>query len=685
MPKYCFKLDGFVVIARNWNFLPKPEATFQINTQGLFVNTRSSFRVKCSETFKNTRNLHCIRIGNLFNFELNFVFFNNNPTVTNITYRNLLSLIHRSFESAMEELRASYPQSSTAKAFIQNVGLPKMKIFLVFPEDFHRFGDILAQTVNRFLRAAEYQQNAFGSLGVGEYNMVILAENMGQSISVNEIRDNFIFSRMDRSVIDEVIFHIAIDGQSNGHAAIWNRNMLSQLISSTPKEEYYSCGLGSHGNFVFNHDGDYIRRSKFYSEAFKHYHKNDPSPFKTPVVSDFLLSKATGPLLTFAYLERDETALEDVRRQFASIDNSLINISDSQSLYGRAEFIVVQCRESIPDGLDFMELVDVIGLVRDYFIGKDIKKALYYMPIQALHQHLQTHVGKAAILILEKIEKFRICSDENIPFNFSFKEYASVCAAEAIVCFFVYGYALHTNMKRGHCNELLRTLGLTSTFLGNNTLYPQFKYQIEPAEINFDHDKPMKWIFSKWINCNSIKFQETIEFLWLNMEHPIDLSMSKQETQKIMGWTKAARLVVASIIEQAVLNLGKPKGSTLSSTELIQKVYRIRKMISSRNFIEWLYGYCFTNGCCPALQNVIGFLDTFVKETNIKLWRDCVSDMLEDEMMKSGSFLSFAISKENVQIVLPMERLLQIDVTNFHLLLFDDRANTILQKAFETR
>jgi len=412
-------------------------------------------------------------------------------------------------------------------------------------------------------------------------------------------------------------------------------------------KEYYSGGFGGHGNFYFTVEDDSVKEVKLYSELFKNIHRSSPVPFKTQQVSHTLCSKAMGLVLEKDLVTQD-LEFENVKENCDTLLRVIKLIEKLKTYYGRLELILGYTEDEVVD-LSFNEITEAAD---DFSRNNSLLSPECYSLVEYsdVVTHLNTYLLPAVHHIRSQLKKFQDAQTANERMPYSMKDHWATIASEAAITFFIYGSAMSIKNRQGHCNDMLREIGMTAAAMQNKALFDGFsRLLVLPDRLEY---KPLNRV--RLLFPFNLKFDRIL----YNLYEANQAFIANGNEEVFRGpWKVAISFCVDTIIITANLCLQKEGCTTLATTEVLPIVtnYQRVRIQSCYEFIVWLYSMLKTikSGVIGQMANVLSMVHSAVYRPRYLDWIDAVVVELERRMVYNKMFMNFVFDKQTVRTVIP--------------------------------
>ena len=430
------KLDGFFIISKTFDCL-KPCTLFKIK-QPLLVSSLKASRLTGCLVFTPKETVFKIYIGK-FNAHSASLLFTSERAY--FDFSHLLSIVISGINSAIQELPHSvtaHSWTSKLKPFFQQS--QKKGQFIIYPSDLVAFGNkLIAYCENRLRACMQDFKSCF-----------LLIGDTGYSTCATQFLAQVV-PQFNLSCCEEVVIHFAYDISVENNFIFWRYAELKKKVPFKLTSLYFPGAFTGCANLYFfnqNISGQTnIGLLKFYSDVFKHVHNTGTAPFSSSEIGDFLLKNFFSPLSVI------NKTVDRFQREIQSI-NRLCGTSHSG--YARLECTVshrpskTNLTENVVNELEILaEKVSYAYIQEEnIFIAKK----------QDILDHFNKYVLSWTLLLENKIQQFL-----NKEYD-CLKNIEQVYAAEAILCFFVYGNSKSVTGFRKHNNRLCDDVGLQKQF-----------------------------------------------------------------------------------------------------------------------------------------------------------------------------------------------------------------------------
>jgi len=427
------KVDGFFIVSENFNCL-LPFTQFKIQ-QPILVSTVQASRLTGCLTFNREDNIFKVFLGKFNGHSASLIFTSENAYVS---FSYLISVIITGINASIERLK----QTETHHAWISKTQ-PKFQQsqkngqFIVYPDDLISFGN------NLLVHCHEKLSNQLN----GYKNSYLLIGDTGYSCSASEFCKQ-IGTQFSFTNCLEVVIHFAYDIYVDNQCVFWSYESLKKNVPYKFTSAYFPAAITGCGNLYFfneNISGETnVGLLKFYSEVFKHVHNTTIKPFSSSEIGNFLLKNFFNRSAVInKTLERFQQQLELITRLCENFEGG----------YARIESTVSHRPiNQIPSHQILQELENLGQRLAQAYIQDN---NLFFASKEDVCEHFKKYVVSSTQLLTETLNLF-----ERRDFA-CFNKIKSVYAAEAILCFFVYGSSQSIHSSKKHNNRLCEDLGLT--------------------------------------------------------------------------------------------------------------------------------------------------------------------------------------------------------------------------------
>jgi len=261
--------------------------------------------------------------------------------------------------------------------------------YCIFPSDLQQIGNSVLDKFQQSLSSA-YDQNLICWL---------LFTDSGQSTTIQICKEQVLAEYFLENCA-EVIFHIARDISAPNIALFWKKEVLTQTVKKSPNSSYYSSAITGCGNYYFHFDEyrNTVRIIKFYSQIFKHLHREKPQPFAKSEICAFLMQN-------LYFREKLFPKKIELYKQNLQIVRNLCKIDNCES-YARVEVIISHCNL---DGANVHKnSQEIIAKILEEFkiIVRSFpeNECLFSVSDRELHQHLQNYLITAVNTIAAALD-----------------------------------------------------------------------------------------------------------------------------------------------------------------------------------------------------------------------------------------------------------------------------------------
>jgi len=263
---------------------------------------------------------------------------------------------------------------------------------------------------------------------------------------------------------------------------------------------------------------------------------------------------------------------------------------------------------------------------------------------------LKKYLVPAIEHIIKIVENFEGSTSCDVPFVYDIEDHLNTMVSEAMLSFFIYGSAISTSQRKGHCNDILQDIGMTASAMKDSDFFTAFKQlDVSHNTIKYNPSKPIRKLFP-----NNLEFCQIVHELWVEEEEFIHSGQSNTSPRN-----NAIKFLVDCIIKTANLSLGKSDSTLLKTTEVLAIRYNSCRVQSCEEFISWLFTANGRQKYTAQLQNLMSVLNKCVHDK--KDWMSHVWKALEARMMKESSFLNYVFDKETAKVVIPFTAIMRHD------------------------
>jgi len=309
------KIDGVFVLSKDWKCI-KPTSLFKI-AQPLTVRRLEQHRLQGCRSIDNKSNLFQVYLGQFNNFSTNLVI---QSTSIYLQYQCILRKLVTAIEEAIFENHGSETKCSWQSKRTPRYDFSKKNgSYCIYPDDLHLIGNLML---------GKLFQNSSGETE----DYFLLFTDCGQSCKAVNFFPSFLTS-FDLEKSFEVLLHVACDVQVSNHGVFWRRDKIVDTLQVDPGYSYYSGAIPGCGNFYFffKELESSVRLLKFYSQQFKHVHREISKPFKESKICLFLMTNL------YIREKKFEKNLENFQKDINLVQN-LCKLENCAP-YGRIEII----------------------------------------------------------------------------------------------------------------------------------------------------------------------------------------------------------------------------------------------------------------------------------------------------------------------------------------------------------
>ena len=200
---------------------------------------------------------------------------------------------------------------------------------------------------------------------------------------------------------------------------------------------------------------------------------------------------------------------------------------------------------------------------------------LSFVDYEDFYAHASKYMDSSANTILHELKRLDHATRNQIPMHFSINDFLNVAAAEAILCFFIYGSSMSILNRRSHFNELCRDIGINQArFASMVELYPDLPNITVDSGINYNPTYPIMHLIPEVVaTVGNLTFSEAVLRMWA-------------DGNDRGSWKEVAPVVYELVLEGALIRMKKNHSQGISATEILSSKYKNIKVVRPRTFID---------------------------------------------------------------------------------------------------